>query len=64
MILSGGFDMNVNNRRVEKTELTFFQWLNIYEFMTKKEFKELPKYKQENYKLEFEMFQKGLSQYN
>ena len=64
MILSGGFDMNVNNRRVEKTELTFFQWLNLYEFMTKKEFKELPKYKQENYKLEFEMFQKGLSQYN
>lgn len=64
MILSGGFDMSVNNRRVEKTELTFFQWLNIYEFMTKKEFKELPKYKQENYKLEYEMFQKGISQYN
>ena len=31
--------MNVNNRRVYKEDLTFFQWLNIYEFMTKKEFK-------------------------
>ena len=56
--------MNVNNRRVDKEELTFFQWLNIYELMCKKEFKELPKYKQENYKLEFEMFKKGVSQYN
>ena len=41
--------MNVNNRRVNKEDLTFFQWLNIYELMTKKEFKELPEYKQENY---------------
>lgn len=56
--------MNVNNRIVEKEDLTFFQWLNIYELMTKKEFKELPKYKQENYRKEFEMFQKGVSQYN
>lgn len=44
----------VNNRMVE--QLTFFQWLNIYEFMTKKEFRELPEYKQENYKKEYEMF--------
>lgn len=56
--------MNVNNRRVEKSDLTFFQWLNIYELMTKKEFNELPKYKQENYKREFEMFKNGTSQYN
>ena len=56
--------MNVNNRRVEKEDLTFFQWLNIYELMTKKEFRELPKYKQENHRTEFEMFQKGISQYN
>ncbi|WP_342759451.1 hypothetical protein [Kineothrix sedimenti] len=44
----------VNNRMVE--QLTFFQWLNIYEFMTKKEFRELPEYKQENYKKEYEIF--------
>lgn len=56
--------MNVNNRRVEKEDLTFFQWLNIYELMTKKEFKKLPEYKQGNYRREFEMFQKGISQYN
>ena len=56
--------MNVNNRRVDKEDLTFFQWLNIYEFMTKREFKELEEYKQENYKREFEMWKKGISQYN
>ena len=56
--------MNVNNRRVDKEDLTFFQWLNIYELMTKKEFKELEEYKQENYKREFEMWKKGISQYN
>lgn len=56
--------MNVNNRRVEECDLTFFQWLNIYELMTKKEFKELPQYKQENYRREFEMFKEGKSQYN
>ena len=38
--------MNMNNKRVDKEDLTFFQWLNIYELMTKKEFKELEKYKQ------------------
>lgn len=52
--------MNVNNRRVNKEDLTFFQWLNIYEFMTKREFKELEEYKQENYKREFEMWKKGI----
>ena len=52
--------MNVN---VDNDDLTFFQWLNIYELMTKKEFKELPEYKQKNYRREFEMFQKGISQY-
>ena len=57
-------NMNVNNRRVDKEDLTFFQWLNIYEFMTKREFKELEEYKQENYKREFEMWKKGISQYN
>ena len=57
-------NMNVDNRRVNKEDLTFFQWLNIYELMTKKEFNELPEYKKENYKKEFEMFQKGISQYN
>ena len=56
--------MNVNNRRVYKEDLTFFQWLNIYEFMTKREFKELEEYKQENYKREFEMWRTGISQYN
>ena len=57
-------NMNVNNRRVDKEDLTFFQWLNIYELMTKKEFKELPEYKRNNYKREFEMWQKNISQYN
>lgn len=61
---NGGFDMNMNNRRVDKEDLTFFQWLNIYELTTKKEFKELPEYKQENYRREFGMWQKGVSQYN
>ena len=56
--------MNVNNIIVDKEDLTFFQWLNIYEFMTKREFKEMEKYKQENYKREFEMWKKGISQYN
>lgn len=56
--------MNLNNRRVELEDLSFFQWLNTYEFMTKREFKELPEYKQANYRREFEMFQKGISQYN
>jgi hypothetical protein len=44
----------VNNRVVE--QLTFFQWLNVYEFMTKKELRELPEYKQENYRTEYEIF--------
>lgn len=56
--------MNVNNRRVNKEDLTFFQWLNMYEMICKREFKELPEYKQENYRREFEMWQKGISQYN
>lgn len=56
--------MNVNNRRVDKGDLTFFQWLNACEAITKREFKELSEDKQENYRKEFEMFQKGTSQYN
>ena len=32
--------------------------------MTKKEFKELEGYKQENYEREFDMWKKGISQYN
>lgn len=36
----------------------FFQWLNAYEYMTKRQFKELPKYKQENYKKEYEIYLK------
>lgn len=27
--------MNVNNRRVEKEDLTFFQWLNIMKLLIK-----------------------------
>lgn len=52
--------MIVNNRIVEKEELIFFQWLNIYE-QIKKEFKELPKYKQDNYRRKFEVFHKEVS---
>lgn len=32
--------------------------------MSKREFKELPEYKQENYRREYEMFRNGTSQYN
>ena len=63
MLLKGRY-MNMNNKRVDKEDLTFFQWLNIYELMTKKEFKELEEYKQKNYKREFEMWKKDISQYN
>lgn len=49
--------MNVNNRRVDKEDLTFFQWLNIYESVTKRTFKELPECKQEKYKRKFTEFQ-------
>lgn len=41
---------------------TFYQWLNAWEFMTKREFKELPKYKQENYRTAYEMHIKELEQ--
>lgn len=56
--------MNGNNRRVNKEDWTFFQWLNAYEFITKREFKELERYKQENYRREYDMWKKGISQYN
>ena len=46
MLLKGRY-MNMNNKRVDKEDLTFFQWLNIYELMTKKEFKELEEYEME-----------------
>lgn len=47
--------MNIfENKMVE--QLTFFQWLNIYELMTRREFKELPEYKQENYRTEYEIY--------
>ena len=54
----------INNRSIQDEELTFFQWLNIYELTTKKEFKEFPEYKKENYKIEFEMWRNRTSQYN
>lgn len=47
----------INNRIVDK--LTFFQWLNAYEFMTKREFKELPQYKQDNYKAGYDLYLEG-----
>lgn len=56
--------MNVNNRRIYKKDLTFFQWLNMYEMICKREFKELPEYKQESYRREFGMWQKNISQYS
>ena len=37
-------------------KITFYQWLNSYEFMTKREFKELPKYKQKNYRTQYKLF--------
>lgn len=36
--------------------MTFYKWLNDFEFITKEEFKELPKYKQKNYRREFKIF--------
>ncbi len=55
--------MRLNNRVVSTENITFFQWLNTYEFMCKREFKELPRYKQENYRREFELFKKGIGGY-
>ena len=52
----------VNNRVVDG--LTFFQWLNSFEFITKREYRELPEYKQNNYRAEYEAWKKGISQYN
>ncbi len=54
----------VRNHKTRRNSLTFWQWLNSYELMSKKEFKQLSQYKQENYRREFEMFQKRISQYN
>lgn len=53
----------LNNRVVEDEDLTFFQWLNIYELTTKKEFRELSECKQANYRTEYEMWKSGVSQY-
>lgn len=33
--------------------MTFYQWLDFFEFMSVEEFNELPQYKQEMYKNEF-----------
>lgn len=55
--------VRLNNRIICDSDLTFFQWLNIYELMTKKEFKDLPEYKKENYRSEYDMWRKGTSQY-
>lgn len=49
---------------MKEAKWTFYQWLNAYEFMTKREFKELPKYKQDNYRMEYKMFMQEKSQYN
>jgi len=51
-------DIYYANRKVDK--LTFFQWLNVYELTTKKEFKTLPEYKQENYKTAYEIYLKSI----
>jgi len=62
--LTRDLDKSPRKPKLKKENLTFFQWLNIYELMVKKKFKDLPKYKQDNYKREFEMFKAGISQYN
>lgn len=36
--------------------IRFYQWLQSYESISKKEFSELPEYKQMNYRREFEKF--------
>lgn len=46
--------MNINNRIIEKRDLTFFQWLNIYKAIWKREFRELPPHKQDEYRKEYE----------
>lgn len=53
----------LNNKIVCDSDLTFFQWLNMYELMTKKEFRDLPEYKKENYRFEYDRWRKGVSQY-
>lgn len=53
--------MIVNNRIIEKEDLTFFQWLNIYESITKKEFRQLKEHEQKVYIRKFELFKKKYS---
>ena len=54
--------MKTKNKTV--TALTFYQWLNLYELITKKEYNTFRKEVQENYKGEYEMWLKDTSQYN
>ena len=54
----------INNRVVQDEDLTFYQWLNIFEFITKREFKEFSEEKKANYWYEYQMWIKGISQYN
>ena len=42
--------MNINNRRVKKENVTFYQWLNIFEMVTKNEFRTFQPEVQENLK--------------
>ncbi len=37
-------------------KITFYQWLNSSEFLTKREFKELPKDRQEHYRAKYKLF--------
>ena len=47
--------MNINNRRVNNEDLTFFQWLNIYKSLCKKDFKDCSKDKQDALKKEYKL---------
>lgn len=57
-------NMMLKNKSETWRKRDFYLWLRCYELMSKSEFEELPKYKQENYRLEFQMFREGKSQYN
>ncbi|WP_179089068.1 hypothetical protein [Paenibacillus odorifer] len=48
----------------DEETFSFHQWLNSYEFITKREFKEMPEYKQKNYKTEYDMWKSMKSQHN
>lgn len=43
-------------KAMSEVKLTFYQWLNAEEFLTKREFRGLPKDRQEHYRAKYKLF--------